>query len=190
MARKTTIKKSPEDKLVDAALELAASKPWPRVNMEEIAKAADLSLLEAYSVAPCRAELVSKIIERFDRAVLSGDDPSLAEESRRDRLFDAVMRRLEAMKPHRPALRSMTMGMATEIDTTILTGIKMLSSAKWMLRVSGIPADGPIGFLRAKALLAVYIVTVKEFIRDESEDLSMTMSVLDKNLKRAGRIFG
>ncbi len=59
MARKTTIKKSPEDKLVDAALELAASKPWPRVNMEEIAKAADLSLLEAYSVAPCRAELVS-----------------------------------------------------------------------------------------------------------------------------------
>jgi hypothetical protein len=39
-------------------------------------------------------------------------------------------------------------------------------------------------------LLAVYAVTVKEFIRDESEDLSVTMSVLDKNLKRAGRIFG
>ncbi|MEL0089213.1 MAG: hypothetical protein VW714_01935 [Rhodospirillales bacterium] len=189
MARKPSARKSAEEKLVDVALELAAAKPWARVGMEEIAKAANLPLEEAYSIAPCRATLVVKVIERFDRAMLRCDDTSLSEESHRDQLFDAVMRRLEAMQPHRKALKSITMGMAAELDALFYTGIRMMSSAKWMLRVSGISADGPLGFVRAKALLVVYAITLRTFIQDDSDDLATTMSVLDKNLKLAGRLF-
>jgi hypothetical protein len=66
----------------------------------------------------------------------------------------------------------------------------MITSAKWMLRAAGVSADGPIGFVRSKAVLAVYAVTVRAFMDDESEDLSSTMATLDKALKRAGRVLG
>ena len=190
MARKATPKQSPEDKLIDAALALAAEKPWPRVTMTDIAAAAGVSLADAYDAFPCRAGLVAALISRHDRAMLAGDDPSLAEESRRDRLFDAIMRRLEAMRLHKVGLKSMTSGAVRDMDTILAVGPSMITSAKWMLRAAGVSADGPIGFVRSKAVLAVYAVTVRAFMDDESEDLSSTMATLDKALKRAGRVLG
>ena len=48
MARKATPKRTTEDKLVDAALALAAEQPWNRVGMDAIASAAGVSLQDAY----------------------------------------------------------------------------------------------------------------------------------------------
>lgn len=186
MARKATPRKSPQDKLIDAALDLAAEKPWPHVSMTEIAEKAKLSLVDAYDAFPCRSSLVLALIDRHDRAMLAGDDPSLADESRRDRLFDAMMRRFEAMRPHRKALQSMSAGAIRDVDTVVAAAPRMTTSAKWMLRTAGIPADGPLGFVRAKALLGVYACAARAFFKDESEDLSGTMKALDQALKRVG----
>lgn len=190
MARKATPKPTPSDKLLDAALVLAAEKPWPRVTMPEIAASAGLSLAEAYDAFPCRAGLIAALVHRHDRLMLQGDDPSLAEESRRDRLFDAIMRRFEAMRPHKAALKSMASGAVRDLDTIFAAGPALLTSAKWMLRAAGIPADGPIGFIRAKAVLAIYAAAARAFMRDDSEDLASTMATLDKALKRAGGVLG
>lgn len=190
MARKAQPKRNTADKLIDAALALAAEKPWARIGMEEIAKAAEVSLAEAYDAFPCRAGLVAGVIGRHDRAMLAGDDPSLAEESRRDRLFDVIMRRLDAIKPHKQALRSMAMGAPADLPTLAMAGPRLLSSAKWMLRAAGVPAEGAFGVARAGALAGVYGQTLRAFMKDDSEDLSQTMATLDKSLKRAGRLLG
>ena len=190
MARKATPKQLPEDKLIDAALALAAEKPWSRVTMTDIASAAGVSLTEAYDAFSCRALLIVALIRRHDRAMLAGDDPSLAEESRKDRLFDAIMRRLEAMRLQKAGLKSMTTGAVGDMDTLLAVGPSMIKSAKWMLRAAGVSADGPIGFVRSKVVLAVYAVTVQAFMADESDDLSSTMATLDKALKRAGSVLG
>lgn len=190
MARKAQPRKTPQDKLVDAALALAAEKPWPRVGMPDIAAAAKLPLADAYDAFPCRASLVAAVIARHDRAMLAGDDPSLAEESRRDRLFDVVMRRLEAMRPHKAALKSMAMGAGSDGATLLMAWPKMTSSLQWMLRSAGVPAEGPLGLVRTKALGLVYFTAVRAFMKDDSEDLASTMAALDKALKRASRMLG
>lgn len=190
MARKAQAKATADQKLVDAALALAAEKPWPRIGMDEIAKAADVPLAEAYDAFPCRAGIVAAVIRRIDRAMLAGDDPSLADESRRDRLFDVIMRRLDAIKPHKQALRSMAMGAPADLPTLATAGPRLLSSAKWMLRAAGVPAEGALGLARAGALAGVYGQTLRVFMKDESEDLSSTMAALDKALKRASRLLG
>ena len=184
MARKA--KPSNEDRLIDGALTLAAEKPWPRIAMTEIARAAEVPLADAYAAFPCRAGLVAAVIARHDRAMLAGDDPSLAEESRRDRLFDAIMRRLEAMRPHKAALRSMALGAPADLPTLLAAGPRLMASLAWMLRAADIPAEGPFGLLRIKALGLVYIAAFRAFLKDDSEDLSHTMATLDKALKRAG----
>lgn len=189
MARKASPRKTPKDKLIDAALTLAAEKPWPRVAMTDIAAAAKVPLAEAYDVLPCRADVAAALIARHDKAMLAGDDPSLAEESPRDRLFDVIMRRLEAMRPHKAALKSMAYGAPADVGTLLTAGPRMLSSAQWMLRAAGIGAEGPFGLLRAKAVLCVYAAALRAFDKDDSEDLASTMAALDKALKRAGRAF-
>lgn len=190
MARKAQPRKTTEDKLIDAALELAAEKPWQRVGMPEIAAAAKTPLVEAYDAFPCRSSLVVAIVGRHDRAMLAGDDPSLAEESRRDRLFDAIMRRLEAMRPHKAALRSMALGAQSDPAVLLAAGPKLAGSLKWMLRAAGISAEGPVGLVRVKALGFVYMAAVRAFMKDDSEDLATTMAALDKALKRASRALG
>lgn len=190
MARKAQPKKTAAEKLIDAALALAAEKPWARVGMTDIAETAKVPLAEAYDAFPCRASLVAAVIARHDRAMLAGDDPSLKEESRRDRLFDVIMRRLEAMRPHKTALKSMAMGAGADIPSLAAGWSGMTNSLQWMLRTADIPAEGAFGLVRTKALGLVYFATLRAFMEDDSEDLASTMAALDKALKRAGRALG
>lgn len=188
MARKTTPKASPETKLVDAALALAAEQPWNRVGMEAIAAAAGVSLREACGAFPEKACIVAAVIARNDAAMLDGDDPSLAEESRRDRLFDAIMRRLEAMRPHKAALKSMACGSAQDPLSLLITVPRVMTASRWMLRAAGIPADGLVGLARAHAVTLIYAAAVRVWLKDDSPDLADTMAALDKALKRAGAL--
>jgi hypothetical protein len=45
-------------------------------------------------------------IKEIDHVVLAGGDSDMAEEPARERLFDVLMRRLEALAPFRDAVRS------------------------------------------------------------------------------------
>lgn len=188
MARKAQPKPSAKDKMIDAALALAAEQPWRRTTLTNIAEKAGLSLADIEAAGICRAGLVAGVIARHDQAMLSSEDPSLKDESRRDRLFDAVMRRLEAMRPHKVALKSMSMG-GGDLDS-LAASPKLLGSFAWMLRSADIPVEGPLGLLRVHAMGVVYAATVRAFMRDDSEDLANTMATLDKTLKRAGSFLG
>ncbi|MEE3092498.1 MAG: TetR family transcriptional regulator, partial [Pseudomonadota bacterium] len=43
----------------------------------------------------------------------------------------------------------------------------------------------PFGLLRAKGLLAVWLITERVWLGDDSPDLGPTMAALDRNLRRA-----
>jgi len=188
MARKAQPKLSAKDKLIDAALALAAEQPWRRTTLTAIAEKAGLSLAETQAAGVCRAGIVAGVIARHDQAMLASEGPSLKDEPRRDRLFDAVMRRLEAMRPHKAALKSMSLG-GGDFDS-LAAGRKLLGSLALMLRSADIPVEGPLGLVRIRAMAGVYAATVRAFMRDDSEDLASTMAALDKALKRAGRFLG
>ena len=55
----------------------------------------------------------------------------------------------------------------------------------WMLEAAGILSSGPFGLLRAKGLLAVWLITERVWLGDDSPDLGPTMAALDRNLRRA-----
>ena len=46
-------------------------------------------------------------MKEIDRAVLAGGSADMADEPPRERLFDVLMRRLEALDPHKAAIRSL-----------------------------------------------------------------------------------
>ena len=80
----------------------------------------------------------------------------MAEEPPRERLFDVLMRRLEALAPHREAIRSL-MRSASAIPALrfALNGLAVRSQ-RWMLTAAGIDAAGPRGAIRAQGLALLF----------------------------------
>jgi Bacterial regulatory proteins, tetR family len=168
------------DAAMDAALVLAAERPWRDVSLREIAERAGIDFAELYAKAPAKPLLVLRLSQKLDRAALAtaatpSDDPH-------DRLFDATMARIEAMEAHREALRSMARG-----EGPISIAPHLPLTARAILEAAGVTATPPR--LAAMTLLWVRVVQVW---RDDEGALNRTMAEIDKRLKqmrtRLGRI--
>jgi AcrR family transcriptional regulator len=169
---------------VDAALALAADRSWADISLAEIAEEADLKLSEIYPVYPNKGAILAAFARRIDAEVLSEDMEGLEDSPARDRLFDVMMRRFDALEPHREAVGNILADAWAE-PVSSLGGLPQLSrSMAWMLEAARIPTDGWRGLLRVQGLVAIYLATLRVWLRDDSADKSATMAQLDAYLRR------
>jgi AcrR family transcriptional regulator len=193
MARKPAAKKSspkrpdPRQAAIDAAMNLAAVQGWRETTLHDIAAEAKISLAELYGVFPSKVSLVIAILRDADAAVLRGTD-DFKDEPVRDRLFDLIMRRFDALQPHKHGLRAVIRDASRDPMQAACLSCALRRSLKWMLEAAGLPSSGLLGLARIKGLGAVYLATLRVWLNDDSEDLGTTMAALDRNLKRAEQL--
>jgi AcrR family transcriptional regulator len=173
------------DRVIDAALALASEKDWRDISLAEIAEAAGLPLSEVYPVFRSKAQVLAGFSRRLDGEVLVGQDAEAREGGARDRLFDVIMRRLDAMEPHREALKSILAGLARDPGMALCGMGHLARSLTCMLEAADLSSDGLRGAVRVKALGAIYLATLRVWLGDESQDKAATMAVLDRHLRRA-----
>jgi AcrR family transcriptional regulator len=173
-------------KVIDCALDLAAERGWRRASLADIAAAAKLSLAELYLLYPSKNAILASFVGRIDRAMLAGGAGE--GESPRERLFDLLMRRFEALKPHRAAVEAILSGAGADPIAALCGAKRLLRSMAWTLEAAGIPASGILGRARAKGLAALYLATLRVWLGDETPDLSRTMAALDKGLRRLQQV--
>lgn len=176
--------------ILDVAMRLAAERGWRELTLAEIAGAAGISLAQLYAAFPSKPAILAGLVARVDGAVLAGTDAGLAAEPRRDRLFDLLMRRFEALSPYKDGLRAIAYDAQRDPLAALAATPRLLRAMAWMLEAADIPADGLVGLARTKILTAVYLATMRTWLRDDSPDLSPTMAALDRNLTRAERFLG
>src|SRR5947207_15018242 len=82
---------------VAAFMALLAEKPIEQIGFAEIAERAGISLDELRARYDSTLAILAAQIKEIDRIVLAGIDADLAEEPPRERLFDVLMRRIEAL---------------------------------------------------------------------------------------------
>lgn len=182
-ARKTA---SPGDP-IDVALTLAVEIGWRRVTLGDIAERAHLPLAELLARYPSKTSLLIAFSRRIDQAVLDGIDPALAERPAHERLFDVIMRRLDALGPHKPAIRAILKSGAGDFESLICGACSFRRSLGLMLEAAGLSSSGPKGALRRKGLALLYLDTVRVWLRDDSPDMAATMKALDTHLRRIAR---
>lgn len=182
-----TLAGSARDRLIDAALRLAARQGWRRTGLAEIAGEAGLSLAEAYAACRSKFAILAGFHRRIDEAALAGAGEG--GEAARDRLFDLLMRRFDALAPHRPALRAILRDSLGD-PAALLGAAALVCSMAWMLEAAGISAAGWRGRGRAHLLAALYLSALRVFLEDDSADLAKTMAALDRRLRRAGAWLG
>ena len=75
--------------------------------------------------------------------MLAGGDADMAEEPPRERLFDVLMRRLEALAPYKEAVRSLMRSARRNPGLALALNAMAVRSQHWMLEAAGIGAVGP-----------------------------------------------
>lgn len=170
---------------VDAAMDLAAAQGWAGLTLADIAQAAGLPLSEMLRRYPSKIALLDEFQRRMDQQMLPGPEEDAAGDGPRDRLFAVIMRRFDAMAPHRQALTAIWRDTRRD-PLALCAGLKGLErSLMWMLEASGLDSGGLAGIARRKGLGLIYLDVLKTWRDDDSADMAKTMAALDKRLKRA-----
>ncbi len=179
---------SDRDKAKDALVALLMQHPFEEIGLAEVAGRAGLKL------SALRAEFGSTLaiwaahIKDMDNAVLSADAADMAAGPLRDRLFDVLMRRIEAMTPYREAYRTMMNSARRNPPLALALNAIAVRSQVWMLEAAGISASGARGALRAQGGAVMFARTVKAWLDAEDEDANdKAMAALDKGLASAER---
>jgi len=174
--------------LARAALSLAAEGPWRELTLAKLARAAGRSAADFYGASLWEA--VDCVEEAFDRAVAENLDALDPGQSTRDRLFDLIMRRFEAMEPHRAAVLAMEYGVDRDPVLMASAHQRNVRGARWVLALAGLEADGMTGQARAQGLGVIIGQARQAWRSDDAGDFNKTMASLDKNLRRAEEMFG
>lgn len=169
-----------ESRMVEAALDLADSQGWRRTTLADIARAAGLSLADLHGQLRSRGVVLAACVRYFDRVALVGPAPDKGDKAK-DRLFDLLMRRFEALKSHRKAVRSMAWDSLGD-PAALLALKRLLASMGWMLEAAGVPTAGVGGLVKRRILVLAYLSVLAVFLRDDSQDLGRTMAALDRRL--------
>jgi len=180
-------KPSPREAAVEALMRLAAEQPWNDIEVGDIAREAGLSLAEFRDLFPSKGAVLGGLARIIDRRVLEGDATDLADEPTRERLFDVLMRRLDAMTPYKDALRRISYALRGDpLSMLALNGVA-LNSHRFMLAAAGINTEGPLGRLKLQGVVIAFARTVEVWLDDEDPALARTMAKLDKEIRNGER---
>ena len=119
---------SVNDRILDAALRLAASRRWSAITLRDIAGEAGLSLAALNEAVPSRAAILALLNRRIDQRMLAALDKDPVSGDDHDRIFEVLMRRLEVMAPYREAVASIIADPTTLLDDPPEIGVKRSSA--------------------------------------------------------------
>jgi AcrR family transcriptional regulator len=176
-------KKSPAIDTVPAiALDLAAERGWRGLSLGEVAARAGLPLTELVQHFPAKSALLDAYFREIDSHMLAAgpelDGPA------RDRLFEVLMRRFEAMAPRRATLAAIVRAGGGDPVGLARGAIRLAHSMALALETAGLSSSGLGGVVRIKGLAGAYLYAARAFLDDDSADLGATMAALDRALNR------
>jgi AcrR family transcriptional regulator len=195
MAKKPASKRaapagSDRERIIAAFMDILSEKRIEDIGMAEIAHGAGVSLASLREEFPSTLAIFAAHVKSIDRKVLEGGGDDMAEEPPRERLFDVLMRRIEALAPYKPAVRSLMRSAMCNPPLALALNCLAVRSQQWMLTAADINASGPRGMLRAQGLALLFARVMRTFVRDDDEGHARTMAALDRELGRGARWAG
>jgi AcrR family transcriptional regulator len=178
------------EKIIAAFMTLLAEKSFEHIGFADIARHAGVTLATARGEFGSTLAILAAHAKELDRKVLAGGENDMAEEPPRERLFDVLMRRIEAMAPYRAATRSLMRSAARNPGLAFALNGLALRAQRWMLTAADIDAAGPRGMIRAQGLAMLFASVLRTWVDDEEEGLARTMAALDRALGRGQRWSG
>jgi AcrR family transcriptional regulator len=176
--------------LLAAAFDIIAESGWSGFSFQALADRAGVTLAELRRRFRSRAAILDALGQTLDGAMLAVDREELNDLPLRDRVFELMMSRLEAMAPFRVGLIRLAKDARQHPELAILTACRLDRSMAWLQDSAGLPLSGLRARLQRHLLTGVYIRALTAWTADDSLDMAKTMAGLDKDLRRVAGLAG
>lgn len=173
---------SAEDRIIDALMRLLVEHSLGRIGLTEIAGEAGVSLGELRETFPGKLSILAAFSRRIDRIVLDGGPGE--GDTPRDRVFDVLMRRFDALSPNKDAIRSLARTARRDLCLAAFLDRNATRSMKWMLVAARADRSGLLGAVAVRGLVLVHADALRAWLDDDDPGLARTMAVLDRGLAR------
>jgi len=173
-----------DQRLVGGFWQAVAARGWHGTTMLAVATASGVPVATLRRRCPDRARMLCLHNAAIDAAVLGGTVPGQAGAAR-DRVFDVLMRRIDALQPHRLGILRFTRDLPRDPALGLLALAGLPRSMRWMLEAAELSTGGVRDLLLAPALGVVWLATARAWTKDDSVDLGATMAALDRAMDRA-----
>jgi AcrR family transcriptional regulator len=170
------------ERIVHAFMQLLAEKRLERIDLSEVAKRAGVSLARMREQFNTPLSILAAHMKNIDRVVLDGGDADVAEEPPRDRLFDVLMRRLEALAAYKASVRSLLRSSMCNPGLALALNGLGVRSMRWMLIAAGISTSGGRGAFRAQGTALIFARVLRVWVDDDDPGLARSMAELDRGL--------
>ncbi|MFN8732957.1 MAG: hypothetical protein ACK5ZD_07330 [Hyphomonadaceae bacterium] len=170
--------------LGEAALALCAEKSWVDVGLLSLCQDAGQSLSACAEAGITRFSVAEYLDQKLDGAMLEAVAVIEAEAPSRDRLFDVIMARFDAMQDQRAAWVSILEADAQEPAASFARAARRLRTAAWALEAIGISTDSLKATARVIGLARRLRKIEALWLKDDA-DLSKTMAGLDQTLRES-----
>ncbi len=177
-------------RLQAALIEQLAGLGWRDLSYAQIVQASGVPLASAYRLYRSKMGVLHGLAGEIDQQVLAGLEADPLDGTARDRLFDLVMRRLDLQAANKAALENLFHALPRSPGEAVCVAGRLRRSMALMLDLAGISTSGLRGLLRIKAMTGLYLHVMRAWLKDDSDDSSATMALLDKRLNQAERLLG
>lgn len=173
-----------KQRIIAALLTLAGEMPWEEITISEVALRAGISLADFRDHFPSKGAVLAAFSRLIDRQVLDGTTGDLAAETARDRLFDVLMRRLDAMAPYKAGIRGISQWIRRDPVSAMALNSSVLNSMRFMLEAAHLHSEGLAGTLKLQGLALAWRRVLDVWFEDDEPGLDRTMAALDRELSR------
>ncbi len=137
---------------------------------------------------PDMVEMVGQGLRDLDDDILTAFAHDLADDhdaSVRERILEGLIVRYEAYTPFKDAIKNLNAAAVTNPTLAALTIHRLTGASRTILELAGDNTSGVMGLLRVKGLAGVALMAQRDWLKDDSADMSVTIRVLDQRLNQA-----
>ena len=189
-AAKKKTSEVPDVDLLELVFEIIAETGWSRFSFTTLADRAGMTLSSVRESFSSKPAIIDAFSQRLDQAMLAVDLQELKDLPPRDRVFELMMSRLEALSPLRAGAVRLIKDARREPELALATLCRLDRSMAWLQDAAGLSTNGLRSRLERHLLSGVYLKTLRSWSSDESADLAKTMAALDKDLRRVENAAG
>lgn len=172
--------------IIHKSFELIEKIGWERFSFQKLSEKEKIPLNFLKTNYKCKYTVIEKFSQMIDRQVESNiraDD--LMDSSIKDKLFELIMLRFDELESFKKALKNIFLSTKKNPLLISIISKNLLNSFDFYLEVSNSYQNSPTDIFKKNFLLLIYSLVFETWLNDNSEDLSKTMSQLDKYLSIA-----
>ena len=177
---------SGDGKIFLASMDIAASLGWERCSLSDIATKAEIDIADLTELHGDKIGILRALAKFIDSKTLTGlDSEDGSDISVRENLLESLMLRFDTMAPYKLGIANVARATLANPRNVIEGSWVLARSMRETLSMAGLSTSGPLGMIRVKAMMIIFIDVFRVWIDDQSPDLSATLRRLDERLNQA-----